>query len=145
MCVYFRSLALGRTGRRDGGGGGQGRCRWWRVVSWSYPQVIWTVRRNRKQRQRCPSADLQRCSDRSFCTLLYPLPSVSHRLRPSVTLVERSVCRYTPEACVIVGGRWVPADGSNSRSPAPLLERAWPRSGDEAGCNPQVAADLALD
>ena len=26
----------------------------------------------------------------------------------------------------------------------PLLEEAHPRSGDEAGCNPQVAADLAL-
>jgi hypothetical protein len=49
-----------------------------------------------------------------------------------------------PKACVTVGGRWVPADGSNSRRRAPLLEEAWPRSGDEAGCNPQVAADLAL-
>ena len=125
-------------------GSDEGGCRRWRLVSWSCPQVIWTVRRNRKQQQRCPSADLQRCSDRSFCTLLYPLPSVSHRLRPSVTLVERSVCRYTPEACVIVGGRWVPADASNSRRPAPLLEEAQPRSGDKAGCNSQVAADLAL-
>ena len=49
-----------------------------------------------------------------------------------------------PKACVTVGGRWVPADGSNSRRRAPLLEEAWPRSGDEAGCNPQVAADLTL-
>ena len=82
--------------------------------------------------------------DRQFCTLLYPFASTGHRLRPRVTLGEKSVCRYTPEACVVVGGRWVSADGSNSRKPAPLLEEAWPRSGDEAGCNPQVAADLAL-
>ena len=94
--------------------------------------------------QQKAAADLQPCSDRSFCTLLYPLPSVSHRLRPSVTLVDRSVCRYTPEACVIVGGRWAPADASNSRRPAPLLEEAQPRSGDGAGCNSQVAVDSAL-
>jgi hypothetical protein len=82
--------------------------------------------------------------DRQFGTLWYPFASTGYRLRPRVTLGEKSVCRYTPEACVVIGGRWVSADGSNSRKPAPLLEEAWPRSGDEAGCNPQVAADLAL-
>ena len=142
--LIFRMKAQSEQRVGSDEGGGQGRCRWWRVVSWSCPQVIWTVRRNRKQQQRCPSADLQRCSDRSFCTLLYPLPSVSHRLRPSGTLVERSVCRYTPEACMLVGGRWVPTDGSNSKKSSPLLEMAWPRSGDKAGCTPQVAADLTL-
>ena len=40
--------------------------------------------------------------------------------------------------------RWVPADGSNSRKPAPLLEMVWPRAGDKAGCNPQVARDIPL-
>ena len=142
--LIFRMKAQSEQRVGSDEGGGQGRCRWWRVVSWSCPQVIWTVRRHRKQQQRCPSADLQRCSDRSFCTILYHLPSVSHRLRPSVTLVERSVCRYTPEACAIVGGRWVPADASNSRGPAPLLGEAQPRSGDKAGCNSQVAVDPAL-
>jgi hypothetical protein len=48
------------------------------------------------------------------------------------------------EACVSVRGRWVPADASNSRRPAPLLEEAQPRSGDKAGCNSQVAVDPAL-
>jgi hypothetical protein len=38
----------------------------------------------------------------------------------------------------------VAADAFNSEVLAPLLEGAHPRSGDEAGCNPQVAADLAL-
>jgi hypothetical protein len=38
----------------------------------------------------------------------------------------------------------VAADVFNSEVLAPLLEEAHPRSGDEAGCNPQVAADLAL-
>jgi hypothetical protein len=38
----------------------------------------------------------------------------------------------------------VAADAFNSEVLAPLLEEAHPRSGDEAGCNPQVAADLAL-
>ena len=36
------------------------------------------------------------------------------------------------------------ADAFNSEVLAPLLEEAHPRSGDEAGCSPQVAADLAL-
>ena len=36
------------------------------------------------------------------------------------------------------------ADATNSEMLAPLLEEAHPRSGDEAGYNPQVAADLAL-
>ena len=36
------------------------------------------------------------------------------------------------------------ADATNSEMLAPLLEGAHPRSGDEAGCNPQVAADLDL-
>ena len=81
---------------------------------------------------------------RQFCPLLSPFASTGYRLRPRVTLGEIRVCRYTPKACVIVGGRWVPADGSNSRKPAPLLEMAWPRSGDKAGCNPQVARDIPL-
>ena len=83
--------------------------------------------------------------DRPFGSIWFHLASTGNRLRPSATLGEEAVCTCYTKACVIVGGRWVPADGSNSRSPAPLLERAWPRSGDEAGCNPQVAADLALD
>ena len=87
---------------------------------------------------------LQRCPRSSILSPLSPFASTGYRLRPRVTLGERSVCRCNPEACVIVGGRWVPADGSNSRRRAPLLEEAWPRSGDEAGCNPQLAADLAL-
>ena len=36
------------------------------------------------------------------------------------------------------------ADASNSEMLAPLLERAHPRSGDQAGCHLQVAADFAL-
>ena len=41
------------------------------------------------------------------------------------------------------GCRWVPANGPNSRGPAPLPGGAWPRLGGGAGCNPQVAAGLA--
>ena len=83
--------------------------------------------------------------DRPFGSLWFPFASMGNRLRPRVALGEEDVCTCHPKACVIVGGRWVPADGSNSRRSDPLFERAWPRSGDEAGCNPQVAADLALD
>ena len=100
--------------------------------------------RNKRQQQRCPSAHLQRCLRLRNPDLHGPSAPGDNRLRPSATLGEEDVCTCHPKACVIVGGRWVPADGSNSRSPAPLLERAWPRSGDEAGCNPQLAADLAL-
>ena len=66
--LIFRMKAQSEQRVGSDEGGGQGRCRWWRVVSWSCPQVIWTVRRSRKQHQRCPSADLQRCS---LCTILY--------------------------------------------------------------------------
>ena len=82
--------------------------------------------------------------DRPFGSLWFPLALTGSHLRPSATLPGEVVCTCHPKACVIVGGRWVPADGSNSRRSAPLLEEAWPRSGDEAGCNPQVAADLDL-
>ena len=102
------------------------------------------MRRYKKQQQICPAAHLQRCRDRPFGSLWFPLASTGNRLRPSGTLGEKDGCTCYAKACVTVGGRWVPADGSNSRRRAPLLEEAWPRSGDEAGCNPQVAADLAL-
>ena len=66
--LIFRMKAQSEQRVGSDEGGGQGRCRWWRVVSWSCPQVIWTVRRSRKQHQRYPSADFQRFS---LCTILY--------------------------------------------------------------------------
>ena len=102
------------------------------------------MRRNKSSSRDVPPLICSDARDRPFGTLWCPFASTGYRLRPRVTLGERSVCRYHPEAGVIVGGRWVPADGSNSRKPSPLLERAWPRSGDKAGCNPEVAADIPL-
>ena len=82
--------------------------------------------------------------DRPFGPIWSHLASTGNRLRPRVALGEEAVCTFHSKACVIVGGRWVPADGSNSRKSSPLLEMAWPRSGDKAGCTPQVAAELTL-
>ena len=102
----------------------------------------------------CRQCVVTKSSSRDVPPLVAAMPAIAHLVPFGALLLRRAtacdrvlpserklfVCSIIIEACVVVGGRWVPADGSNLREASPLFEMAWPRSGNiiRLGATPRL-------